>query len=68
MGVSDDIMTQYAHFTPIKYTPDPTANPIDIEHFCAPVTHHTTGELISKYTMLQKDPEMKELSKISFGK
>ena len=68
MRVSDDRTTQFSHITPIKCTPAVTANPIDIEHFCAPVTHPTTGEIISKYTTLQKVPEMKEVWTTGFGK
>ena len=61
MTVRDDITTQYAQYTPRRYTPAPTKNPIDIEHLCAPVTHPNTGKLISKYTTLEKYPEMKEV-------
>ena len=28
--------------------PPPTYEPIDLEHFCAPVVHPTTGKIISK--------------------
>ena len=68
MRLSDNITTQYAHYTPSRYTPDPTANPINIENVCSPVTHPTTVELISKYTTLQKDPEIKEVWTTAFGK
>eukprot|EP00978_Attheya_sp_CCMP212_P028922 scaffold101112_cov55-Attheya_sp.AAC.1 len=31
-----------------------------MEHFCAPVIHPTSGEIISSYKKLSKDPELKE--------
>ena len=42
-----------------------TAN---IQHFCAPVIHPTTGEIISSYKKLAKDPEMKVVWETGFGK
>ena len=68
MGVSEYRTTQYANYTPRKYTPSPTTKPIDIEHLCAPVNHPTTIKLLSRYTTLQKDTEMKSEWKTSFGK
>ena len=40
----------------------------NIKHFCAPVIHPRTGELITPYKRLSKDPEMKEVSETGFGK
>lgn len=42
--------------------------PIDIEHFCAPVVHPITGDIITKYNKLYKDPALKEDWIIAFGK
>ena len=40
----------------------------NVEHFCAPVIHSTTGKLITKYTELAKDEEMREVWTTTFGK
>ena len=40
----------------------------DIEHFCAPVIHPITGEHISSYNKLAKDPATKEVWTTSLGK
>jgi hypothetical protein len=39
-----------------------------MEHFCAPVIHPTSGEIISSYKKLSKDPELKEVWQTAFGK
>ena len=41
---------------------------INLEHFCASVFHTTMGETISKYQIMAKDPETRELWKTAFGK
>jgi len=41
---------------------------VDIEHFCAPVIHPTTGETITQYKKLIKDPVTKEIWETAFGK
>ena len=41
---------------------------MDIEHFCAPVIHPTTGETITQYKKLIKDPVTKEIWETAFGK
>ena len=41
--------------------PPPTYEPIDSEHFCAPVIHLTTGKIIPKYKELANDPETREV-------
>ena len=48
--------------------PPPAYGPIDLEHFCAPVIHPTTGKIISKYKELANDPEMCEVWMTAFGK
>ena len=40
----------------------------NIQHFCAPVMHPGTGELITSYKKLSKDPELKEVWETVFGK
>jgi len=42
--------------------------PPDIQHFCAPVVHPVTGELITKYAKLAADPILKETWTTAFGK
>ena len=42
--------------------------PPPIEHFCAPVTHPTTGEIIDKYRKLAKDKELGDIWQTAFGK
>jgi hypothetical protein len=54
-------------FTPDKLRP-PQQLPHDIAHFCAPVTHPTTGELITSYKELARDPITKEIWMDAFGK
>ena len=41
---------------------------VDIEHFCAPVIHPITGETITKYQKLIKDPHTKDIWSLAFGK
>ena len=41
---------------------------IKLEHFCAPVVHPVSGENISKYQTLAKDPVTKETWTIGWGK
>ena len=40
----------------------------NVEHFYAPVIHPTTENLITKYTELAKDEEMREVWTTAFGK
>ena len=40
----------------------------NIEHFCAPVIHPSTGKMITKYAELANDPEMREIWTTAFGK
>lgn len=41
---------------------------IDIEHFCAPIIHPVTGETISNYKKLKKDPATQDIWETAFGK
>jgi len=41
---------------------------VDIEHFCAPIIHPVTGETITKYHKLIKDPQTKDIWSLAFGK
>ena len=41
---------------------------IKLEHFCAPVVHPVSGETISKYQTLARDPVTKETWTIAWGK
>ena len=41
---------------------------VDVEHFCAPVVHPITGETITQYRKLMKDPVTKEVWTTSWGK
>ena len=43
-------------------------NDLDIEHFCAGVIHPTTGETITQYRKLARDPAMREVWSTAFGK
>jgi hypothetical protein len=39
-----------------------------LEHFCAPVIHPTSGEIITSYKKLSKDQELKDVWETAFGK
>ena len=41
---------------------------VDIEHFCASVVHPVTGETITQYRKLVKDPITREVWSAAFGK
>ena len=41
---------------------------MDIENFCTPVIHPTTGETITQYKKLIKDPVTKEIWETAFSK
>ena len=40
----------------------------NLEHFCAPVIHPSTGKLITKYAELANNPKMAEVWSTAFGK
>ena len=47
--------------------PTPVYGTGNLEHFCAPVIHPTTGKIISKYRELANDPETREVWVRAFG-
>ena len=52
----------------ITKTTEETHYQENIQHFCAPVIHSRTGELITSYKRLSKDLELKEVWETGFGK
>ena len=42
--------------------------PDNLQHFCAPVIHPTTGDIITSYKKLIKDPTLKDVWETGFGK
>ena len=42
--------------------------PDNLQHFCAPVIHPTTGQIITSYKKLTKDPTLKDVWETGFGK
>ena len=48
--------------------PPSSYEPIDIEHFFAPVIHPTSVKIISRYKELANDPKTSEVLIIAFGK
>ena len=48
--------------------PTPIYGTGNLEHYCAPVIHPTTGKIISKYRELANDPETREVWVRAFGK
>ena len=66
MGVTE---ARPAYTVPTKMETANNATPhFNIEHFCSPVIHPTTGKLITKYSELASDPKMREIWTTSFGK
>ena len=41
---------------------------VNIEHYCAPVVHPVTGETITQYKKLAKDPLLKDIWQTGLGK
>ena len=65
--VKFDIITHIpSAFTPSKMK-QPLNNNLNLEHYCAPVIHSTTGEIVTKYSKLTNDPETREVWATSFG-
>ena len=61
------------HWTPRAFfTASPTTGnsilDVDIDHLCAPVIHPITGEMITKYQKLVKDPVTRDIWSTAFGK
>ena len=52
----------------ITKTTEETHSQENIQHFCAPVIHPKTDELITSYKLLSKYPELKEVWETGFGK
>ena len=65
--ILNDLMTDTTNFTPLNLRPPPSP-PIDYEHYAMPMTHPTTGELISSYKRLMNDPHTAEVWMTAFGK
>ena len=42
--------------------------PDNLQHFCAPVIHPTTGEIITSYKRLFNNPKLRNVWETSFGK
>ena len=40
---------------------------LNLEHYCAPVIHLTTEEIITKYSKLSNEPETREVWTIVLG-
>ena len=40
----------------------------NLQHFCAPVIHPTTGEIITSYKRLGNDPKFRDVWETGFGK
>ena len=60
-AVTFNIMTHRPSvFTPSKME-HPLKEDLNLEHYCAPVIHHTTREIITKYPKLANDPETREV-------
>ena len=58
-------LTMQAFTVPTSSQPTTTHG---ISEFCAPVIHPTTGDTITKYKLLQKDPLLRETWEHAFGK
>ena len=42
--------------------------PSNLQHFCAPVIHPTTGKIITSYKELISDPQLRDVWETGFGK
>ena len=68
-GTNMDIWTPEVFLTADTSSLHGTSNyDADIEHFCAPVVYPDTGETITSYKKLQRDPVMKEIWTKALGK
>ena len=52
----------------ITKTTEETHSQENVQHFCVPVIHPRTVELIMSYKKLSKDPELREVSETGFVK
>ena len=55
MLLFDDLNNNPLLFTPTKLLPPP-APPMNLKHYAMPMVHPVTGETISSYKKLMKDP------------
>jgi uncharacterized protein YwlG (UPF0340 family) len=63
----DDIDNDTTPHIPTKLLPN-TATPTNFEHYAMPMVHPVTGETISSYKKLMKDPVTAETWQTAFGK
>jgi hypothetical protein len=67
MLLLDDLNNNPTRFTPTKLLPPP-ALPMNLKHYAMPTVHPVTGEMISSYKKLMKDPVTVETWQTAFGK
>jgi len=65
--VLDDLENDTTPYIPTKLLPT-TAIPTNFEHYAMPMVHPVTGETISSYKKLMKDPVTVETWQTAFGK
>ena len=67
-AVTFDVMTH----RPSAFTPGnmkhPLSDDFNLKHYCAPVIHPNTGQIITKYSRLTNEPETREVWTTEFGK
>jgi len=63
----DDLENDTTPYIPTKLLPK-TATPTNFEHYAMPMVHPVTGETISSYKKLMKDPVTAETWQTAFGK
>ena len=63
----DDIDNDLTKFTPLKLQPQPIHQQ-DYAHYAMPMVHPVTGETITSYKKLMKDPVTQETWMTAFGK
>ena len=65
--IMDNLINDTTSFAPMNLHP-PTSPPINYKHYAMPMTHSTTGELISRYKRLMNNPDTAEVWMTAFGK
>ena len=63
-----DVMTHRPSSFSLINMKHPLYNNLNPRHYCAPVIHPTTGEIITKYSKLANEPETREVWTTAFGK
>jgi hypothetical protein len=63
----DDINNYLTKFTPLKLQPQPVHQQ-NYAHYAMHMVHPITGETITSYKKLMKDPVMQETWMMAFGK